>query len=196
MAKESVKHEMTYEQGIILATAHAPSTTKRAMMIKKTPFCNCCGISATVARLKKSANGNCFWSFYGNAADENTLLTIDHIIPRSKGGKSTDENLQILCKRCNSVKGNLVISLEKLKRLSSGSLSRSSRKKILAETNPKKPAKEKTKAIETTIVIAHPNRRDSVKELQAKGQTIKRKAWVPAPILCNPPRLLICSFTT
>ena len=33
-------------------------------------------------------------------------LEIDHIIPISKGGKSTYENLQTLCHRCNVVKGS------------------------------------------------------------------------------------------
>ncbi len=35
-------------------------------------------------------------------------LTIDHIIPVSRGGKSVYENLQILCGPCNSSKGNRV----------------------------------------------------------------------------------------
>lgn len=33
-------------------------------------------------------------------------LSIDHIIPVSKGGDSSDENLRTLCKTCNSKKGN------------------------------------------------------------------------------------------
>ena len=33
-------------------------------------------------------------------------FTRDHIIPKAKGGPDTDENLQLLCGRCNSIKGN------------------------------------------------------------------------------------------
>ena len=33
-------------------------------------------------------------------------FTVDHIVPKSKGGPDTDENLQLLCGYCNSVKGN------------------------------------------------------------------------------------------
>lgn len=33
-------------------------------------------------------------------------LTIDHLMPRSKGGKSTWKNLVTACARCNSLKGD------------------------------------------------------------------------------------------
>lgn len=33
-------------------------------------------------------------------------LTLDHVIPRSKGGKSTWNNLVTACKRCNAKKGD------------------------------------------------------------------------------------------
>lgn len=33
-------------------------------------------------------------------------LTLDHLIPRSKGGKSNWDNLVTACKRCNALKGH------------------------------------------------------------------------------------------
>jgi diadenosine tetraphosphate (Ap4A) HIT family hydrolase len=37
---------------------------------------------------------------------EDRPLDVDHIVPRSKGGKSTADNLQVLCSKCNRSKGN------------------------------------------------------------------------------------------
>lgn len=31
---------------------------------------------------------------------------LDHIVPKNKGGPNIDDNLQLLCSRCNRIKGN------------------------------------------------------------------------------------------
>ena len=38
---------------------------------------------------------------------DNRNLTIDHVIPKSKGGKNTWKNLVTCCQRCNTKKDNL-----------------------------------------------------------------------------------------
>lgn len=41
------------------------------------------------------------------AKDSNTQLHVDHILPWSRGGETTFENLQTLCNKCNLGKSNL-----------------------------------------------------------------------------------------
>ena len=36
-------------------------------------------------------------------------LTIDHVIPRSKGGEDSWENLVVACSSCNTKKGNILL---------------------------------------------------------------------------------------
>ena len=43
-------------------------------------------------------------------------LTFDHVIPLSKGGIDSSINGQILCKKCNTVKGNEILTIEELRR--------------------------------------------------------------------------------
>ena len=51
----------------------------------------------------KAAGGKC--ELCGVSAKE-AVLHVDHIQPRSKGGKNTVENLQCLCEQCNFGKSN------------------------------------------------------------------------------------------
>jgi ATP adenylyltransferase len=54
-------------------------------------------------RVLAEAKGRC--ALCGATRDE-TPLDVDHIIPRSKGGKTEYANLQALCAKCNRSKGN------------------------------------------------------------------------------------------
>jgi 5-methylcytosine-specific restriction endonuclease McrA len=44
----------------------------------------------------------------GNEGD-----SVDHIVPRSQGGTDDDENLQLLCRTCNSSKGGRFFNNQK-----------------------------------------------------------------------------------
>lgn len=44
-------------------------------------------------------------------------LTIDHVIPKSKGGKNTWENMATCCSDCNSKKGNKTLQESNMKML-------------------------------------------------------------------------------
>lgn len=56
-------------------------------------------------KIKERDGYTCQICGLSNKDEPNLLLEIDHIIPLSKGGMTTDGNLQILCWRCNRSKG-------------------------------------------------------------------------------------------
>lgn len=58
------------------------------------------GVVMTRHNIFKRDNNEC--QYCGTKQD----LTIDHVIPRSKGGRSTWKNLVAACKRCNARKGD------------------------------------------------------------------------------------------
>lgn len=74
--------------------------------------CIVCGIEGRYFRLEKHAlhadiSGNSFhFNLYsvGDTGNE-ILMTRDHIVPKSKGGKNHISNMQTMCRRCNSKKG-------------------------------------------------------------------------------------------
>lgn len=55
--------------------------------------------------IKERDNFTCCNCSNSTAVEPNLLLEIDHIIPLSKGGLSTKDNLQTLCWKCNRTKG-------------------------------------------------------------------------------------------
>ena len=63
------------------------------------------GVVMSRQNIFKRDHGKC--QYCGTSKD----LTLDHVVPRSKGGKSTWTNLVTACKKCNSIKGD--DSLEK-----------------------------------------------------------------------------------
>ena len=60
------------------------------------------------SEIKQRDHYTCLQCAVSVAAEPHLLLEIDHIMPVSKGGLSTPENLQTLCWRCNRSKGSKI----------------------------------------------------------------------------------------
>ena len=73
--------------------------------------CNCvkCGRKGSYFKLEsggsKEESNRRHFNLY---SEDDVLMTKDHILPKSKGGKDTLENFQTMCCICNSNKGNKV----------------------------------------------------------------------------------------
>ena len=63
-------------------------------------------------KIKRRDNYTCQQCGNSTAKEPNLLLEIDHIIPLSKNGLTTEENLQTLCWKCNRSKGAKLIKDE------------------------------------------------------------------------------------
>ena len=60
-------------------------------------------------KIKDRDNYTCKYCSLSVRDEKNLLLEIDHIIPLSKGGITSEDNLQTLCWKCNRSKGSKVI---------------------------------------------------------------------------------------
>jgi hypothetical protein len=70
--------------------------------------CVCCGNDGKFFRKEKNLDKDRFhFNLYGYDKKGNEVLyTKDHIYPKSKGGKNTLTNYQVMCSPCNHEKGN------------------------------------------------------------------------------------------
>ena len=72
--------------------------------------CVTCGVKGTffaVERWPHQHTDSWHINLYGHRADRTeVLMTKDHVIPASKGGKNLLSNLQPMCKKCNEIKGD------------------------------------------------------------------------------------------
>ncbi len=56
----------------------------------------------------KDANGKYTCAYCGKSESNRIFFQVDHIKPINKGGKTVQDNLQILCRQCNGTKGDKI----------------------------------------------------------------------------------------
>jgi 5-methylcytosine-specific restriction endonuclease McrA len=83
----------------------------RMRLFKTSQTCVICGTKGTIFRLESShlndkPHLNLYTTEKKTKKGEFVIMTKDHIIPRSKGGDTEMENLQVMCDECNVKKGN------------------------------------------------------------------------------------------
>lgn len=72
--------------------------------------CVCCGLQAKYYKLQKQTHAKYFhFNLYGVKDGNEVLFTKDHITPKSKGGKNSLDNYQVMCATCNQKKGDKVL---------------------------------------------------------------------------------------
>lgn len=80
----------------------------RLRTFKNNTVCVSCGLVGTHFWAEKQRKDDRpHLNFYAtNKQGQEVLMTKDHIIPKSKGGPDTSDNMQTMCTHCNQKKGN------------------------------------------------------------------------------------------
>jgi len=79
--------------------------------------CVCCGLTGKTMMLDvqpRVRHGKAHFNLYAEWEGGLVLMTKDHIIPRSRGGKNYGDNYQTMCTLCNGAKKDKMISVEEL----------------------------------------------------------------------------------
>jgi len=85
------------------------SKKKLRVFATKGTTCCSCNIRGTFLALERHKKNAIRWHFNVCAVDSRGVevqITLDHIIPRAKGGSSDTGNLQPMCEPCNLAKGD------------------------------------------------------------------------------------------
>ena len=80
--------------------------TRAKIFRKKGLICSSCGLRGLYFLLEKDKGGGIHLDLYGVENETEILLTVDHIIPKSKGGLNNIINYQTMCKYCNELKSD------------------------------------------------------------------------------------------
>lgn len=93
----------------------------RYYLFQKNKKCVSCGLEGTQIILEQQGNGGKgnppHFNLYGLEDGRLVLMTKDHILAKSKGGKDSLDNYQTMCHICNNLKSYANMSIESVREL-------------------------------------------------------------------------------
>ena len=103
-------HELPYEHLVIYTGGH-----KLAVFNEKGTACACCGDVGI--HLVVTVNHNGTQKQIELYTDDWVAMTVDHIVPKSRGGLNHIDNYQPLCRWCNAIKSDKNMTTEELRQM-------------------------------------------------------------------------------
>jgi hypothetical protein len=92
--------------------------SKRYHVFQDNPSCVCCGILGTKMILDINPGDHSpHFNLYAEENGRFVLMTKDHILPKSRGGKDLLENFQTMCCCCNNLKGAYDLEMDHIREL-------------------------------------------------------------------------------
>lgn len=86
--------------------------SQRYRLFQRSLSCCCCGLTGNFMLLQCTKNFESpHFNLYHINGDDCTLMTKDHILPHSRGGRDTLDNYQTMCEICNGLKGQNIAPL-------------------------------------------------------------------------------------
>lgn len=92
-------------------------SSDRYHLFNKSPNCISCGLKGVKFLLEQGIEQTPHFNLYGLENDQLILMTKDHTIPRSKGGKNQLDNYETMCSICNNLKADCEITYAQIKEL-------------------------------------------------------------------------------
>ena len=103
------KHSFKIDDDIYIVNVYSG----RLNLFTKSVTCVRCGIVGTHFALEKSHERDKSYhlNLYSRNGKGDILMTKDHIVPRSKGGKDHIDNYQTMCCNCNNKKKDKIMGV-------------------------------------------------------------------------------------
>lgn len=129
----------------------------RYFVFHRSRFCVACGIEGVHMALDMNPGDQSpHFNLYAEESGRMVLMTKDHILAKSRGGKDELENYQVMCSTCNNLKGHYDLNPEQVRELrciynNEQKLPRTDLRRLIEETR-KRMVESNKNEVEKTII--------------------------------------------